>query len=107
MKNIDRALAYAKQRGVAIPETIGWIEDLSTDEMKSRLLEHHGIKVLSKTRRPELVDRLTLETLKPFLTPAQRRRIRRSDDSSRALRDRKGRKLQRKQKRLAWLRGER
>ena len=98
MRNIDRALAYAKQRGVAIPK----FDNLTTDQLKARLLTEHDIKVATKTPKSILVDRLTIETLMPQLTAAQRRRIRSCDDAARTLRDRKGRKLQQRVLRNRW-----
>jgi len=92
LQNVDRAMAYAKQRGVEIPEGLrSELQKLNTDDLKYRLRQYN-IVLPRKTRKAEMIDRLVVEFLMPALTPAQQRRIRQSHDSKRTLRDRKARK---------------
>lgn len=103
MKNLDRALAYAKQRGVDIPNR-EYLEGLTVDRLKHQLENMH-IVPRGKAKKGELVDAMMIALLihSGGLTPAQIKRLHQKHDDRRTLRDRNATKIQRKISRRRWL----
>lgn len=103
MTNHERLLAYAKQRGVDLPEC----DSASVDWLKHILLQEWDIKVSSKMRKSELIHLVQLNFVMPQLTPAQRKRLKAKNithpkhKGSRMRRRRQEKRGRRRQRRLA------
>lgn len=102
MKNFDRALAYAKQRGVEIPQLSPQVQ---VKDLRHTLIQSYNIDPPMKMKKADLMELLTIERIihSGGLTQAQIKRLGQKHDDKRTLRDRHATKVQRKIRRRRWL----
>lgn len=101
MKNFDRALAYAKQRGVELPNIHAMLEKKTNNELKV-ILSRLGVVTKNKAKKSDLVQLAMIEMIKPHLTQAQIKRLGQKHDDKRTLRDRHATRIERKIRRRRW-----
>lgn len=104
MRNFDRAMAYATQRGVEslATDALQFYSAMKKDALRDMMLVQDVDHPRDATKQA-LVEIMVMRQISPHLTPTQLKRIRQHQDSSRTLRDRKGRKRERRIRRHQWL----
>lgn len=81
LRNLDRAMAYAKQKGVEIPD-INALQKRGVSELQTKVF-HLGGSFKAKDTRKTLAETIVLLTILPQLTPAQRKRLQPKDGAPR------------------------